>query len=92
LQVGASTNAKPFCANFPVGVDLNGDPLITLCVIEVNGCVAFRCQTDGSPKRPICVVKQQDPAIAWSDAQNRNDFAPRIDKFNATNPQTFRAN
>jgi hypothetical protein len=92
LQVGASTNAKPFCAHFPVGVDLKGDPLIAHRVVEVNRYIALCCQPNANPKRPVCVVKQQDTAIAWRNTQNRNDFASRIDQLNSANPQTFGAN
>jgi hypothetical protein len=80
---------KPFRDDCAIIVDLNGDPLITLCVIEVNGCVAFRCQTDGNPKRPVAVVNEQDAAISGSDAQDSDSFALRIDKFNSADPQTF---
>jgi hypothetical protein len=33
LRVGASTNAKPFCADRAISVDLNSDPLIAVAIV-----------------------------------------------------------
>jgi hypothetical protein len=89
LQVGASTNAKPFGADRAIGVDLNGDPLIACRVVEVNGSVAFCGHPDGSPKRSVCVVKQQNTTTVGRNAQNGSGFALRVDQLKATNLQGF---
>jgi hypothetical protein len=89
VQCLALVNAKSFCANFSIGIDLNGDPLIAHRVVEVNGSVAFCGHPDGSPKRSVCVVKQQNTTTVGRNAQNGSGFALRVDQLKATNLQGF---
>jgi hypothetical protein len=46
IQCLALVNAKPFCANFSIAIDLNGDPLIACRVVEVNRYIAEKQSHD----------------------------------------------
>jgi hypothetical protein len=75
---------KPFRDDRAIIVDLKGDPLIAVTIVEVNRCVVFCRQPNCNAKRPVCVVNEQDAAIAWRNAQDSDDFALRIEEFNST--------